>query len=378
VPPARSSAVFAQGIDAGRPRRVSGSVLESPVRRKPHAHEQKNPLRLESEDLDFLARVRLRVIDPDLKHGKALLQLFSTRPCAGSGCKFGLPSGVVKPLGKAPVDPKWTTIKVVSRAVRRRCLAELRNMGIRLKPTQLVIDIDPRNGGNRGFQDLCFRIGLNDEEWPCVITGSGGRHYYLLLPDGFSVVEMLDEYPGVEFKSGGRQVVAAGSKHPNGKFYKWSRKHPDIRKGIPLAPTNLLNTIRRPCRGHNSASEGGQYTPEQLEAMLARLDVLDFQDEPKWRQLMFACHHATNGDGEAEFVAWSAGDPNFAGDSASVVKRWRSCREKTNAITYLTLHYILREHGARDAIPAPDCAYDFDDIEDIEADRFTRVRDIQP
>jgi hypothetical protein len=35
--------------------------------------KQKNPLRLESEDLDFLARVRLRVIDPDLKHGKALL-----------------------------------------------------------------------------------------------------------------------------------------------------------------------------------------------------------------------------------------------------------------------------------------------------------------
>ena len=144
---------------------------------------------------------------------------------------------------------------------------------------------------------------------------------------------MLDDYPGVEFKSIGRQVVAAGSRHPNGKLYRWSRKHPDIRKGIPMAPTNLLNAIRRPNRGHNSTGEGGVYTPEQLAAMLARLDVLEFQDQYEWRQLMFACHHATDGDGEAEFVAWSAGDPNFAGDSASVVKRWRSCRDKPNAVT---------------------------------------------
>jgi hypothetical protein len=289
-----------------------------------------------------------------------------------------LPNGVAKPMGKAPIAPRWTTIRVVSHTVRKRCLAELRNMGIRLKPNQLVIDIDPRNGGDQGFEKLCFDIGLDSDKWPCVLTGSGGRHYYLLLPEGFAVEEMLEDYPGVEFKSVGRQVVAAGSRHPKGKLYRWSRKHPDIRKGIPMAPTNLRNVIRRTDRSHNAAGAGGQYTPDQLGAMLARLDVLDFQDEREWRQLMFACHHATDGDGESEFVAWSAGDPNFAGDSAIVIKRWRSCRAKTNAITYRTLHHILREHGAGDAIPAPDCADDFDDITDIEADGFANVRDIRP
>ncbi|MBR1160606.1 hypothetical protein [Bradyrhizobium elkanii] len=64
----------------------SGSVHESPVRRKPHARKRMNsPV----EDLDFLARMRLRVIDPDLKHWETLLQLFSTCPGAVSGCKFG-------------------------------------------------------------------------------------------------------------------------------------------------------------------------------------------------------------------------------------------------------------------------------------------------
>jgi hypothetical protein len=49
----------------------SGSVHESPMRRKPHARKRKT-LRLKSGNLDFLARMRLRVVDPDLKHGKTL------------------------------------------------------------------------------------------------------------------------------------------------------------------------------------------------------------------------------------------------------------------------------------------------------------------
>ena len=147
-----------------------------------------------------------------------------------------LPMGTVKPLGKVPVAAKWTTIKVASRAVRRRCLAELRNMGIRLKATDLVLDIDPRNGGDEGFETLCFDIGLDEEQWPCVITGSGGRHYYLRLPEGVSVVEMLDGYPGVEFKSVGRQVVAAGSRHPNGELYRFSRKLPRHSQGRAHGP----------------------------------------------------------------------------------------------------------------------------------------------
>lgn len=47
-----------------------GSVYESPLRHWPHARKRKKPPMLE---LDFLARIRLRVIDPDLKHGKTLL-----------------------------------------------------------------------------------------------------------------------------------------------------------------------------------------------------------------------------------------------------------------------------------------------------------------
>ena len=291
------------------------------------------------------------------------------------------PMGTVKPLGKVPVAAKWTTMKVASRAVRRRCLAELRNMGIRLKPNQLVIDIDPRNGGDDGFRSLCFDIGLDEGEWPCVVTGSGGRHYYLLLPEGVSVVEMLDDYPGVRIQvrrpssrrrrvaSSERQalsLVAEASRHSQGRAHgpDQSSKR-DQAAGLWPTPRARAASTRpnnsRPC------SRGSTCWTSKTKTT--------------WRQLMFACHHATDGDGEAEFVAWSAGDPNFAGDSASVVKRWRSCRDKANAITAGTLRHILREHGAADVIPPRDVPEDDfpDDIRDATDARTSGARThVQP
>jgi hypothetical protein len=93
---------------------------------------------------------------------------------------------------------------------------------------------------------------------------------------------------------------------------------------------------------------------------------------------MFACHHATNGDGEHAFIDWSAGDPQFAGASADVQMRWRSCGSKPNAITYRTLNKILRDHNAADAQVAdvaddefPDNYYDVEDIRDS----YSNVKD---
>lgn len=290
------------------------------------------------------------------------LHLWNARKCFADG--------TVKLLGKAPIAARWTTVQVNSRAVRRRCRAEKRNMGVRLKPTHLVIDIDPRAGGDESFLVFCCEVGLDPDVWPCVITGSGGRHYYLMLPDGFALQETFDNFPGLEFKSVGRQVVAAGSRHPNGELYRWSPDHPDIREGVPMAPRALLRAIKQADRGGNGGGDGGQFTVEQLARALSRLDVLDFRDESKWRRLMFACHHATNGDGERLFVDWSAGDPQFAGASGDVRTRWRSCRSKATAITYKTLNHILREHDAADAQVAEDVPLDEfpDDDLTMEAD----------
>jgi len=56
----------------GRDAKRLGS--REPDAAKPHARASgRTPLRLDPVDLDFLARMRLRVVDPDLKHRKTLL-----------------------------------------------------------------------------------------------------------------------------------------------------------------------------------------------------------------------------------------------------------------------------------------------------------------
>src|SRR5262249_36786633 len=151
--------------------------------------------------------------------------------------------------------------------------------GFRLPADMVVIDVDPRNGGEAGFDSLCSDFGLDPDEFPCVITGSGGFHCYTLNPTGARVVDTLEAYPGVEFKSVGRQVVAPGSIHPNGKPYRWSPDHPPI-SAIGKLPTTLRKAITRPER--EAVDGGGQYEPHELARLLEKIDARDFSSHDKW------------------------------------------------------------------------------------------------
>lgn len=252
--------------------------------------------------------------------------------------------------GKRPQHFNWTTQPYSSAKVLARCLEQNRNIGVRLKPDQLVIDVDPRNGGDKSWKELCADLGLDASAFPCVVTGSGGLHLYMSKPDDVPVVDTLEDYPGVEFKSKGRQVVAAGSIHPDTlKHYDWDALGSVALDDLPPAPRKLLNLIRRPERT-NAVAGGGQYTQEQLAVALAKLDPTDFRDHAKWLRLKMACHHATNGDGRHEFIEWSVSDPEFADHAEVIGRRWDSLhKDKMDGITYRTLNHILREHDAADA-----------------------------
>jgi hypothetical protein len=282
-----------------------------------------------------------------------------------------MPNGVKKSIGKAPLHAKWTTKTYDSASVRKAAIAEERNVGVRLTDEQLVIDVDPRNGGEQGFQNLCHDIGIDGDKYPRVITGSGGWHCYMSKPADILVRDTLDaeEYAGVEFKSKGRQVVAAGSIHPNGKPYVWSPDHPGIEDGLPKIPNRLLNIIKRPPR--SEVNGGGQYTPEQIAKALSKLDVDDFDTNDKWLPLMQACHHASAGDARQEFVDWSTSSPAFAKDAYIIGKRWDSLHaDRNDGVTYRTLNKLLRDRGESSAMAAAEVPDDEfgDDPEDDTGD----------
>lgn len=273
------------------------------------------------------------------------------------------PNGKVKDVGKAPLDPKWTTKKYDSKAVKARCLEEGRNGGIRLKADQLVVDIDPRNGGDKGWLQLCADLGIDNSKYPKVITGSGGVHLYMSKPEDLFVRDTLDseDYNGVEFKSKNRQVMAAGSIHPNGKPYRWDDSHPPITADLPMAPRRLLKAIERPAR--SAVTGGGQYTSDKIAKALSNLEAEDFSEQNKWFQLMQACHHASAGEARQEFVEWSTQDPAYAKDAYIIGKRWDSLHaERNDGVTFRTLNKFLRDAGASASTVAG--AVTEDDFED--------------
>lgn len=266
--------------------------------------------------------------------------------------------------GKRPIHKNWTTRNYSSAKVLARCLEQNANVGVRLPASVVVIDIDPRNGGDDGWDDLCMEYGLDDTAWPCVVTGSGGRHYYLTKPADVSVVDTLKDFPGVEFKSKGRQVVAAGSIHPDtGRHYRWAEDGPDPAV-LPDVPDELLKAIKRPERPTLSAS-GGELDQEQVAAVLARMDATNYRDHDRWLRLMMSVHHASDGDARQEWIDWCISDTQYADQADAIGRRWDSLHTQRaeGTITIGTLRHFLAEEGALDALP-PDQEAARDDFND--------------
>ena len=247
------------------------------------------------------------------------------------------------------------------------------NVGVRLQEHDLVLDIDPRAfpegetlETDNPFQRLCRDVRLRTDNYPRVETGSGGLHIYMTKPADVSTRDSLnDQYPGVEFKSKGRQVVSAGSIHPDTlRTYDWDFLHPELGKdGAPAAPKLLIDLIRRPVG--SVATGGGEHDQEELADMLEHLDPENFSTHEEWLTLMQACHHATAGDGRQEFIEWSTRDPQYSDDGPLIGLRWDSLHaDGDNArVTYRTLHKIMRDAGASEHIAKAPAKDDFDDID---------------
>jgi hypothetical protein len=265
-------------------------------------------------------------------------------------------------IGKAPLKG-WPSADPLTVDDAQQRMAEGCNVGVRLRRCDLIVDVDPRNfeEGDDPVGRLQKDLGFRLDDYPQVVTGADGSHYYMLIPDDLDLAEGLKVYPGIEFKSYGRQVVAPGSIHPDTrKAYTWDALAVPLAAAVE-APQALLNLLRKPAR--TAAAEPGEISTEQLAAMLQGLDPTSYRDHTRWLELMMACHHATAGDGRDEFVGWCAGDPQYADDSLLVARRWDSLRSDPGgrSVTVRTLYKALHDVGRGDLIRRSTAEEDFDD-----------------
>jgi len=238
--------------------------------------------------------------------------------------------------GKRPADTGWQKTPL-DYSEARQWAKSGGNLGWCVGPKHLVLDIDPRNGGDESYDHLMSDLSLNsvyfDAITPIVITGGGGRHIYLQRDQSTPVKPgPLKGYPGIDIKTGASQVVIAGSIHPSGlpyvpdKYSTWPAKP----VGAPLKLIELLTgpAVSAPsfeAPPDNAKSIRGCTTLEQCESLLQHIDPTALDSYEQWISRLAAIHHATGGEGLDLAIAWSSRDPKYSDVAeAQVKRRWRS------------------------------------------------------
>lgn len=85
------------------------------------------------------------------------------------------------------------------------------NYGVVLQDDDIIVDVDPRNfpKGENSLARLIDDLGVAKSDFLTftVKTGGGGLHLYFKKPKDFKIRGGLKEYPGIEFKTKGQQIV---------------------------------------------------------------------------------------------------------------------------------------------------------------------------
>jgi hypothetical protein len=262
-----------------------------------------------------------------------------------------LPAIPLKPHGKEPTITSWQD--PISRA-RVDLPGHIRgggNIGLVIGPDHLIMDIDPRNGGAASFKQLQQDLPAFAMLYtPTVLTAGQGAHFYFALPPGHGrrINKSLPQYPGIDWLTGNRYVVAPGSSNGTGTW-RW---YPDA---IYPPQQILIDDLAQLFDGDDAPTSSattqetagplwGIITAEELQQVLAPLNPTDYQEHDQWFQIMSACHHATAATGQQQFIDWSTSDPSYTDAAEAIAYRWDTLTAEGPGAAPITIRTLLWPH----------------------------------
>jgi hypothetical protein len=152
-----------------------------------------------------------------------------------------------------------------------------RNVGVmcgKVSGNLIVIDVDGDGSGARMeekiFKNLNSSVRIALINTMVVTTGSGGKHYYLILND--PIMETLgsskiwsngEDHEEISILGNNHYVSGIGNRHPNGKYYVWNEKKPlpisikefkELITAVAANPEHVLSTYLRGVGGSASTS----------------------------------------------------------------------------------------------------------------------------
>jgi hypothetical protein len=137
------------------------------------------------------------------------------------------------------------------------------NVGIACEDGLVVLDVDPRNGGDVTLAAQLRAAGAGLPPGPEVHTGGGGRHHYFAAPRPTRCTQLG---PGLELKATGGYVVAPPSVHPSGRVYAW---HPARTLTDPASLPPLPEWVARLADRDRDGKPAGSSPDERARWALA-------------------------------------------------------------------------------------------------------------
>jgi hypothetical protein len=218
------------------------------------------------------------------------------------------------------------------------------NIGWQISHKDLIVDIDPRNGGDKSFIKLAKDLNL--DLTPTVVTPRSGQHIYLKIPEqyrNFNFKKNLKEYPGIDFLTEGCYCLIVSCKTENGT-YEWAD---DLFGKFEQheAPKVLLDLISYEKQDQSNLGDfegliGGNssgWSEEKVLEMLSRLDASMGNDE--WVKVGMALHDWDPVKGLELWEDWSKSGDNYQEGETEV--RWRSF-DVNGGVTLGTISYMVK------------------------------------
>ena len=124
----------------------------------------------------------------------------------------------------------------------------------------VVVDIDPRNGGNESYAQLKLDFPGVITELVKVSSGSGGTHVYFQHPGGHLPCR-ANVRPGIDVRADGGYIVAPPSSHMSGARYLFTTNNVCE---VPLLPAALRSFLAPPAQAQQCGDQSPKISLDSL------------------------------------------------------------------------------------------------------------------
>lgn len=195
---------------------------------------------------------------------------------ADGRCTCGGPHKSPKDVGKHPAVNDWPNASTSDQSTIERWFTDSPNdnIGVNCRASELVvIDIDPRSGGDESFAALVTELGGALPPTVTALTGQfgegeearRGRHLFFRCDPAVRLAGAIKGFPGIDVKHNG-YVIVAPSRHSTGVAYEWA----DGCSPFEIVPAELPEALLARLQKGGVAASAADRSDESVDADIDR------------------------------------------------------------------------------------------------------------